>query len=76
MVLGGGRGGPLTRAVKCTCLFRAVRLGIVILFGVRVHVCDSPSTQVGSGRGSRGLGIAPIWTEDKNANIHASASVI
>ena len=74
--VGGGVGAQLTRAAKCTCLFRAVRVGIVILFGLRVHVCDSPSTQVGSGRGSRGLGIAPIWTDYKNANIHVSASVI
>lgn len=53
-----------------------MRVGIVILFGVRVRVCNSPSTQVGSGRGSKGLGIASIWTDYKNANIHWSASVV
>ena len=69
-------GGQLTRAARFTCRLLAVRVGIVILFGVRVRVCNSPSTQVGSGREGKGLGIASIWTDYKNANIHWSASVV
>lgn len=68
----GVRGG-LTQAAEFTCLLGAC----ACWHGDPVRrVCNSPSTQVGSGRGSRGLGIASHMDRFQNANIHLSASAV